>query len=67
MIDYAQPAMNAEHAMKELHWSAIEGKLDEAIEHGLKALTEVRLTITALKHMKEKQNAIREQATSLQT
>ena len=61
MIDYAQPAMNAERALKELHWAAIENSIDEAIEHGLNALTEVRMTINALKHMKEQQDALRQQ------
>ena len=61
MIDYAKPAMNAEHAMKELHWAAIEGDLDEAIAHGTQAIAEVRLTVNALRHMKEQRDALRKQ------
>ena len=53
MIDYAKPAMSAEHALKELHWTAIENDFDAAIEHGMTALTEIRLTIQALKQGKD--------------
>lgn len=52
MIDYAYPCMMAENALKDLHNAAIEGRLDDAIEHALAALTEVRLTYQALRHMK---------------
>lgn len=62
MIDYAKPAMSAEHALKELHWTAVENDFDAAIEHGMTALTEIRLTIQALKHMKEQRDALRQQA-----
>lgn len=61
MIDYSYPAMMAERAMKDLHNAALEGDFDAAIEHGLNALTEVRLTINALKHMKEQRDALRQQ------
>lgn len=61
MIDYAQPAMSAERAMKDMHWAAIENDLDLAIEHCLIALTETRMTLNALKHMKEQRDALRKQ------
>lgn len=51
MIDYSYPCMMAERALKDLHNAAIEGRLDDAIEHALSALAEVRLTYQALRHM----------------
>ena len=51
MIDYAYPCMMAEKALKELHNAAIEGRLKEAKEHALEAVTQARLTYQALEHM----------------
>ena len=51
MIDYAYPCMMAERALKNLHNAAIEGRLDEAKEHAMTALAEVRLTYQSLQHM----------------
>ena len=51
MIDYSYPCMMAEKALKDLHNAAIEGRLDDAREHALVALAEVRLTYQALGHM----------------
>lgn len=62
MIDYARPAMMAEHAMKNLHWMAVKGDYDRAIEAGVEALAEMKLAVMALSHMKEKQDALRKQA-----
>lgn len=61
MIDYAYPAMMAERAMKDLHQAALENKFDAAIAHGIEAITEMRLTINALKDMKDKRDALRQQ------
>lgn len=61
MIDYAYPAMMAERAMKDLHQSVLENKFDAAIAHGIEAITEMRLTINALKDMKDKRDALRQQ------
>lgn len=61
MIDYSYPAMMAERAMKDLHNAALENDFDAAIEHGLNALTEMRLTINALRDMKEQRDALRQQ------
>jgi hypothetical protein len=44
--------MMAEKALKDLHNAAIEGRLDEAAEHALEAITEARLVYQALQHMK---------------
>jgi len=51
MIDYAYPCMMAEKALKDLHNAAIEGRLDDAAEHALEAITEARLAYQALQHM----------------
>ena len=55
MIDYSYPCMMAERALKDLHNAAIEGRLEEAKEHALVALAEVRLTYQALVAMSEHQ------------
>lgn len=53
LVDYAYPCMMAERALKDLHDAMLRKKYDEALEHGLRALTEVKLTINAIKHMQE--------------
>jgi len=52
MIDYSYPCMMAETALKNLHNAAIEGRLDDAKEFALVAITEARLVYQALQHMK---------------
>lgn len=61
MIDYAYPCMMAEAALKNLHFAALDKDYDAAIEHCLVALTETRMTLNALKHMKEQEHALRKQ------
>lgn len=51
MIDYSYPCMMAENALKDLHNAAIEGRLEDAREHALEAITQARLTYQALNHM----------------
>jgi hypothetical protein len=51
MIDYSYPCMMAERALKDLHNAAIEGRINDAKEHAMAALAEVRLTYQALRHM----------------
>lgn len=53
LIDYAHPCMMAEKALKELHEAMLMKRYDEALEHGLQALAEVRLTLHAIRHEKE--------------
>lgn len=55
MIDYAYPCMMAEKALKDLHNAAIEGRLEDAKEHALAAIAEVRLTYQSLVAMSERQ------------
>ena len=52
VLDYAYPCMKAEKSLKYLHQAAIENRFDDAIESGLLALAEIKLTINALKEMK---------------
>lgn len=65
MIDYAHPAMMAENALKEAHIHMLNHEYDEAIEEGLKAIAETKLMINAIKDMKERQNALRQQAQTI--
>jgi len=62
LIDYAYHAMMAETALKKLHNKLLDNDFDEAVEAGIQALADVKLTINAIKHMKEKRHALREQA-----
>ena len=52
VLDYAYPCMKTEKSLKNLHNAAIENRFDDAIECGLIALAELKLTINALKEMK---------------
>lgn len=61
LIDYAAPCMAAEKALRDLHNAVLDGKYDEAMMFALEAAAEARLTYHAISHMKESQNALREQ------
>jgi hypothetical protein len=61
LIDYAYPMMMAENAMKEAHIHMLNREYDQAIEQLLVAVTEARMTLNAVKHMKEQHNALRKQ------
>ena len=61
LIDYANPCLNAELALKKLHDAMLHNDYDMALEAGIEALTETRMTINAIKHMEE-QHALRQQA-----
>ena len=65
MIDYAYPCMMAEKALKEAHHAMLERQYDEAIEKALTAMAETKLMITAIRYMKEHQDAIYKQAASV--
>ena len=55
LVDYAYPCMMAEAALKKLHDAMLERKYDEALAAGLDAMVEVKLTLVAIRHEKEKQ------------
>lgn len=66
MIDYAYPLMMAENALKGCHKAALVREYDVAVELLMNAVADVKLTITALKHMKDQEDALRKQAPTLQ-
>ena len=53
VIDYANPCMAAERALKALHNAVLKNDLDEAIHQAEVAETEARMTRNMLKLMKE--------------
>jgi len=57
--------MMAEKALKEAHHAMLERQYDEAIEKALTAMAETKLMITAIRDMKEHQDAIYKQAASV--
>jgi len=59
MIDYAYPCMMAEIALKNLHNAMLDGNFDSAISEALVALAETKLTVNAIRHMKEQKDALR--------
>ena len=61
IIDYAYPMMAAEKALKEAHNNLLENRYDEALEDMNRALVEARITINSIRHMKEQDNALRQQ------
>jgi hypothetical protein len=61
VVDYAYPMMMAEKALKEAHNHLLDKEYDEAIEVMLVAITEAKLTLTSIKHMKEQDDALRKQ------
>ena len=57
VVDYAYPCMMAERALKQLHAFMLEGKYDQAVDAAIVALTETRLTLTAVRAMREARDA----------
>lgn len=53
LIDYAHPCMMAEKALKDLHEAMLMKQYDAAIEHAMKAMVEVKMTLNAIRHEKE--------------
>ncbi len=66
LIDYAYPLMMAENSLKACHKAVLVREYDVAIQVAMNAIADVKLTITALKHMKEYEDALRQQAPTLQ-
>lgn len=65
VIDYAYPMMMAENALKEAHIHMLNKEYDEAVEQMFAAMTEAKITLNAIKHMKEKDHGIRQQTASV--
>ena len=57
MIDYAYPCMMAEKALKKAHDAVLDNDLDAAIIEALVAMSEAKLMLNALRHMKEVKSA----------
>ena len=53
VIDYAQPCMKAEQALKNLHTAMLAGNYKDAIEWGYLELVDTKMTINSIKHMQE--------------
>ena len=53
LVDYAHPCMMAEAALKKLLSAMLGNEYDKALEAGLQAMVEVKLTLAAIRHMKE--------------
>jgi len=53
MVDYAYPCMMAEKALKKAHDAVLDSDLDAAIEAALVAMSEAKLMLNALRHMKD--------------
>ena len=66
MIDYAAPMMRIETLLKEMHNILLKRDLDGAIEMGTILLAETRVLQNTLIILKEKQDALRQQAPTLQ-
>ena len=54
LIDYAYPTMMAEKALKDLHNYMLENRYDDALLAGLHAIVDIRMAITSIKDMKER-------------
>lgn len=65
LIDYAYPMISTEKALKEAHNLLLDKKYDEAMEEMNKVLVEARITINSIRHMKEQDNALRQQTPSV--
>lgn len=61
VIDYAYPMMATEKSLKKAHLLMLDKKYDEALDELLIAAAEVKMTINAICHMKEQEDALRKQ------
>lgn len=66
IVDYALPCLMAEKALKRLHDAVLLKDYDSALEAGIDAIVEVKMTYNAVLHMKEMEDAVREQTSPVQ-
>jgi hypothetical protein len=66
MIDYAAPMMRIETLLKEMHNILLKRDLNGAIEMGTVLLAEARVLQNTLIILKEREDALRQQAPTLQ-
>lgn len=65
VIDYAYPLMMSERATKKAHDHFLHGDYDSGMIAIEDAIAQLRATKVAALHMKEQQNALRQQAASV--
>jgi hypothetical protein len=63
--DYAYPSMMAEKAIHDGHLAMLNGNYDEAIRHTTTALVECSRLLDAIITMKERGDALRQQASTV--
>ena len=66
IIDYAMPMMNIEKFLKDTHNYLLDGQMEKAQDKCVSLVTEARILSNTLKLMKENEDAVRKQTTSLQ-
>jgi hypothetical protein len=57
LVDYAAPLMHVEHGAKAVHIACLARQYDVAEEAMLLVIADARLTLQAIRHMKEKEKA----------
>jgi len=55
-IDYARYMINTKQLMASMRKAFIKGEFDDAVALGDKAVVELRLTVLAMKHERDKQH-----------
>ena len=54
IVDYADPTMKAEKALKEMHWAMCENNFESALEYALTAMAETKMAYNAVVIQKER-------------
>lgn len=62
MIDYAHAALVAEQRLKKTYAAALEKDYEAAMNHAMELVVESRALAMSLRYMKERDDALREQA-----
>ena len=61
-IDFAKPFMDAKTALANAHGAMLKRDHDYAIQSAIDAIADIRVAIAAIRHEKEIQDALRQQA-----
>lgn len=61
-IDFSKPYMDAKEALGTLHSAMLKRDYEYAIQSGVDAIAEIRMAIAAIRHEKEINDALRQQA-----
>lgn len=61
-IDFSKPYMDAKSALGEMHEAMLKRDYDHAIHLAIDAVADIRIAIAAIRHEKEIQDALRQQA-----